>query len=81
MPFCDIEIIGNFVEKGSSAVSSDPDSYIEYTDYVDEDEEAEAAEEPTEEEVQEMLDVTPLVSRIVAETVLTATVSVSSMTH
>ena len=33
------------------------------------------------EEVQDMLDVTPLVSRVVAETVLTATVSVAAMTH
>lgn len=33
------------------------------------------------EEVQDMLDVTPLVFRVVAETVLTATVSVAAMTH
>ena len=84
MPFCDIEIIGSFVENGSSAVTSDPDSYIEYTDYADVDEETEEAEEAedeelSEEEVQTMFDVTPLVSRVVAQTVLCATTGFAGM--
>ncbi len=81
MPFYDIDLRGVFVGKETAASSSDPATFIEYADGEDEEEE-EAAEEPAEEEnAQQMLDVTPLVSRIVAETVLTATVSVASMTH
>lgn len=79
MPFYDIDISGVFVSKETADNSADTSEFIEYADA--EDEEEEAAEELPEEEIQEMLDVTPLVSRIVAETVLTATVSVSSMTH
>ena len=80
MPFYDVDIRGVFVSKETADSSADTSEFIEYADAEDEEEE-EAEEEIPEEELQQMLDVTPLVSRIVAETVLTATVSVSSMTH
>lgn len=80
MPFYDIDIRCVFVAKETAEGSSNPASFIDYADGEDEEEE-EAVEELSEEEVQQMLDVTPLVSRLVAETVMTATVSVAAMTH
>lgn len=79
MPFYDIDIRGVFVAKETAAESSDPTAFIDYADGEDEEEAVE--ELPEEEELQQMLDVTPLVSRVVAETVMTATVSVAAMTH
>lgn len=78
MPNDDVTVQAVFTKNSSSGSGSGSTSYsVGSDDYYDEDEEEpeeEETEELTEEE-QEMLDVTPLVSRVVAETVLTATTS------
>ena len=84
MPFYPIDIRGTFVSKESYESASDPSLYIDYS--VEDEENAEEAEaqaqsDEAEEVTPELFDVTPIVAAVIAETVMTATVHTTSLTH
>ncbi len=83
MPFYPVDIRGVFVAQETYESASDRSLYV---DYSDEDEaeaaaEEEKAEEKEDETPQDAIDVTPIVARVISETVLTATVDTVTITH